>query len=120
MTKPFPSISKVYSLVLQEESHKSIGHRGSFSSQSDIMEMYANSKGNFGNSNWNKGNNKKERPFCTHCKMLWHTVEKYFKLHRYPPGYKPKGKSNANANQVSSDLSIVTEGCFHFIPLMSY
>ena len=42
--------------------------------------------------------------------MLRHTVERYFKLHGYPPGYKPKGKSNANANQVSSDLSIVTEG----------
>ena len=53
MTEPFPSISKVYSLVLQEESHKSIGHRGSFSSQSDTvtMSMYANSKGNYCNSN---------------------------------------------------------------------
>ena len=48
MTKTFPSIS---SLVLREESHKSIGHRGSFSSQSNTLTMYANSKGNSGNSN---------------------------------------------------------------------
>ena len=45
MIEPFPSISKVYSLVLQEESHKSIGHGGSFSSQLDTVAMYANSKG---------------------------------------------------------------------------
>lgn len=31
MSYSFPSISKVYSLVLQEESRKSIGHGGSFS-----------------------------------------------------------------------------------------
>jgi len=31
MSDPFPSTSKVYSLVLQEESHKSIGHGGSCS-----------------------------------------------------------------------------------------
>ena len=59
MSEPFPSISKVYSLVLLEESHMSIGHGGSFSSQSDTVAMYAKSKGNSGNSNWNKGNNKK-------------------------------------------------------------
>ena len=34
--------------------------------------------------------------------MTGHTVEKCYKLHGYPLGYKPKGKSNANANQVSS------------------
>ena len=31
--------------------------------------------------------------------------EKCYKLHGYPLGYKPKGKSNASANQVSSYLS---------------
>ena len=61
----FPSMSKVYSLVLQEESHKNIGHGVVGSSQSNAMAMFTNSKGN-SNSNWNKGNGKKERPFCTH------------------------------------------------------
>ncbi|XP_075644931.1 uncharacterized protein LOC142615899 [Castanea sativa] len=32
MYDPFPSMSKVYSLVLQEESHKNIGHGGSTAS----------------------------------------------------------------------------------------
>ena len=103
---PFPSMSKVYSLVLQEESHKNLGHEGSNSSQGDVVAMYANSKNNSGgSSSWNKGNGKKERPFCTHYNMFRHTVEKCYKLHGYPPGYKPKGKSNASANQISSHLS---------------
>ena len=32
MMDPFPSMSKVYSLILQEESHKNVGHGGSGSS----------------------------------------------------------------------------------------
>ena len=93
----FPSMSKVYSLVLQEESHKNIGHGSSASSQSDAMAMHTNSKGN---SNWNKGNAKKEKPFCTHYNMQGHTIEKCYKLHGYPPGYKPRGKVGGNANVV--------------------
>ena len=62
--------------------------------------MYANLKGNSG---WNKGSGKKERPFCTHCNMPGHTFEKCYKLHGYPPGYKPKRKSTTNANPVSSN-----------------
>ena len=109
MSYSFPSISKVYSLVLQEESHKSIGHEGSFSPQPKTVAMHANSKGNSGNSNWKKGGNKKERPFCTHCNMLGHTLGKCYKLYGNSLGYRPKGKSNANANQVSSNLILASE-----------
>ena len=97
MYDPFPSMSKVYSLVLQEESPKNIGHGSSASTQSNAMAMYTNSKRN---SNWNKGNAKKDKPFCTHCNMQGHTIEKCYKLHGYPPGYKPKGKAGANANVI--------------------
>lgn len=72
MFDPFPSMSKVYTLVLQEESHKNIGQGGSCSSQPNAVAMYANLKGN---SNWNKGSGKKERPFCTYCNMPEHTIE---------------------------------------------
>ena len=100
MYDPFPLMSKVYSLVLQGESHKNTRHGSLTSLQSNAMAMYTNSKGN---SNWNKGNGKKDKPFCIHCIMQGHTIEKCYKLHGYPPGYKPKGKagSNANGNQAS-------------------
>ena len=76
MSEPFPSVSKVYALVLQEESLKSIGHGSAFTLKPDSVAMYVNTKGNFGN----KGGNKKDRPLCTHCNMLGHTVNKCYKL----------------------------------------
>ena len=94
MSESFPSISKVYALVLQEESHKNIGHGSTFTPRPDLVAMYANTKDNFGN----KGGNKKERPLCTHCNMLGHTVDKCYKFHGYPLGHKHKGKPNVNAN----------------------
>ena len=97
MQEPFPLISKIYALVLQEESHKSVGHGGSYTAKPNSIAMYANWKGsNSGNPTWNKGNNKKERPLFTHCNMLEHTIDKCYKLHGYPPRYKPKGRSSAN------------------------
>ncbi|XP_057950861.1 uncharacterized protein LOC131145679 [Malania oleifera] len=108
MYEPLPSINKVYALVLQEESYKNAGHGGSYIAKPDTVAMYANSKGNSsGNSRWNKGNNKKERPMCTHCNMFGHTIDKCFKLHGYPPGYKLKGRSSAN--QVSCTQGTIIE-----------
>ena len=94
--------------MLQEESHKNIGHGGSFVAKLDSIAMYVNSKGNnAGNANWSKGNNKKERPLYKHCNMLGHTIDKCYKLHGYPPEYKLKGKSNAN--QVFYDQGTLVE-----------
>ena len=94
MLEPFPLMSKVYALILQEEAHKGIGHgNGSaFIPKPDSVAMYVNIKGNPGS----KAGPKKERPLCTHCNMLGHTMDKCYKLHGYPPGYKQKGKFNAN------------------------
>ncbi|XP_010519642.1 PREDICTED: uncharacterized protein LOC104799038 [Tarenaya hassleriana] len=30
----------------------------------------------------------KQKPLCTHCGMYGHTVNKCYKLHGYPPGYR--------------------------------
>ena len=44
---------------------------------------------------------KKERPLCSHCGITGHTVDKCYKLHGYPPGYKFKNKMHF-ANQTSA------------------
>uniref|UniRef100_A0A803NFI1 Integrase catalytic domain-containing protein n=1 Tax=Cannabis sativa TaxID=3483 RepID=A0A803NFI1_CANSA len=48
---------------------------------------------------------RRNRPFCTHCNILGHTIEKCYKIHGYPPGYnKNKGKEAAvNQIQTSSE-----------------
>ncbi|KAF3963172.1 hypothetical protein CMV_012409 [Castanea mollissima] len=55
---------------------------------------------NQGYNGGKKGNSKKERPVCTYCGLTGHIADKCYKLHGYPPGYKPKGKVFM-ANQVS-------------------
>lgn len=47
---------------------------------------------------------KRDRPYCTHCKILGHSVDHYYKLHGYPPGYKFRSNNNTNAaaHQVST------------------
>ena len=65
-------------------------------------------KGSNSNSFFSGGKNSKgkDRPVCTHCGKLGHTVEKCFKLHGFPPGFKPKGKTSM-VNQVGVQEDLV-------------
>ena len=59
---------------------------------------------NFSSSGHNfKG---KERLLCTHCGKLGHTVDKCYKLHGFPLGFKFKNNKNVMAYQVSSNLDL--------------
>ncbi|KAA8520102.1 hypothetical protein F0562_014358 [Nyssa sinensis] len=55
------------------------------------------------NSNASK-NQKRDGPYCTHCKILGHTVDHCYKIHGYPLGYKFRSNNNSNAaaHQVST------------------
>lgn len=111
MSNPLPSIGKVYSLALQEEAQKHIGHVNlhhlrmklllCMQTPSSILEIIAILEILETKESFVKGGNRKERPFCTHCNMLGHIVDKCYKIHGYPPGYRAKGKSCSSANQVS-------------------
>ncbi|KAL6328799.1 hypothetical protein AAG906_003816 [Vitis piasezkii] len=62
---------------------------------------------------------KKDRPTCSHCGILGHTVDKCYKLYGYPPRYKFKSKNpraKAQANQTSSRT---TEASATLIALLS-
>ena len=70
--------------------------------------MYVNGtrpfQGNQGHARNNGGkeaNSKKERPICTYCGFTGHIANKCYKLHGYPPGYKPKGGTKAMPNQIT-------------------
>lgn len=57
------------------------------------------------NSHMNAHFSKKDRPFCTHCNYHGHTIEKCYKIHGYPPGYKHKSKPQSTAvNQVTTQI----------------
>ena len=102
LIEPFPSLSKVCSLILQEEKRR-IGNTVNMVQQLDVVAMYVNNNRSFqGNQVHNKGHGKgkKEKPICTYYGFTRHITNKCYKLHGYPPGYKPKGGNKPMTNQV--------------------
>jgi len=113
MLNPLPSINKVFSLVIQEERQKEVS--------SSIGSMNQNSAALFTSSvasvapttsqvvttqsHYVKPNPScKDRPTCSHYGIYGYTMEKCYKLHGFPPGFKfTKGKVVGDhiANQVS-------------------
>ena len=110
LMEPLPTVNKVYSLLIQEERQRSVGLRNSVHVESTTLAVKGsnvnpnpNLPAFFANSGVFGGKNSKgrDRPICTHCGKLGHVMEKCFKLHGFPPGFKPKGK-NFMVNQVNA------------------
>ncbi|XP_030928874.1 uncharacterized protein LOC115954994 [Quercus lobata] len=111
LIEPFPSLSMVCSLILHEEKRRSIGNIVNVVQQVqqlDPVAMYVNgtrpfqgNQGHVRNNGGKGGNSKKERPVCIYCGFTGHIADKCYKLHEYPPGYKPKGGTKAMANQIT-------------------
>ena len=99
--EPFPSISKVFSLISQKESQRLVTASMAPSSDSQlafVVKAPAKNGANRGNSKARK----KDRPTCSHCGILGHTRDRCFKLHGYPPHYTKKASSAASVNLVES------------------
>ena len=99
---PVPSLSKVFSLLLQDEKQRKV-------SKTPITEASALAVKNNGSfaKGFNKG--KSGRPQCTHCGILGHVVDKCYKLHGYPPGYKFKNKGQQSGHSSFASNVVSTE-----------
>jgi hypothetical protein len=80
---PLPSINKVFSLVVQEESQREV-FLGSLTHDTAALMSKATP---VQQNKFTKPYNWKERPICSHCGIAGHTVDKCYKLHGYPPGF---------------------------------
>ena len=109
---PIPSVDKVYSLLVQDERQRLVGH----SNNGPFVEStaLATKTMNFGSNSktFKKG---KERPTRSHCGLLGHTVEKCYKIHGYPPGYKTKARANQVSSLDSVQDSVATPTPQHFL-----
>ena len=117
LLEPFPCLSKVCSLILQEEKRRSIGHGFNMIQSEDVVAMYVNNSkdfhGNQGHNHGGKGGNpKKDRLVYTYCGLIGHIADKCYKLHGYPSSYKPKGGNKAMADQVAVVLPSGKSGNF--------
>ena len=104
---PIPSLSKVYSLLIQEETQRSVPSTSFAKVDSTALAAKLSNEhlGSFLGGAVGKG---KERPTCTHCGKTSHTMDKCYKKHGFPPGFKFKNKPFM-AHQVSSNaLPIAT------------
>ena len=91
MSDPLSPMAKVFNLVVQEERQRSIGSRLFAPSNSMAFNASSPAPSVAIASSHNKPN--RERPICTHCGLTRHTIDRCYKLHGFPPCYKPKGKT---------------------------
>lgn len=100
-----PPINNVVSLIIQEESQRYV--RMMISSLLDSITLAATEVSKKSSTD---GFQKKEyqRPLCTHCGLKGHTIDHCYKLHGYPPEYKPL------------KFCHIKSGCFSFIFSLSY
>ena len=101
---PLPPINKVFSLVAQEERQRSVTSHinlGKVDSANGLAFTFRNEAQNAKRSlgaytqisGYNR-NLRKDKPFCTHCNFPGYTIDRCYKLHGYPLGYKPKSRAS--------------------------
>ncbi|XP_041017880.1 uncharacterized protein LOC121260094 [Juglans microcarpa x Juglans regia] len=96
---PLPSMAKVFSLLLQEESQRQLTN--SVCHETHALLVKQNTQ-QFVQSKFSKDKQNKSSLYCTHCGYNGHTVEKCFQLHGYPPSWTgPKGKRNLPTTHAS-------------------
>jgi len=81
---PLPSINKVFSLIVQEESQREIFLGSLTHDTAALMTTAVPMQQN----RLVKPHNQKEKSICSHCNIPGHTVDKCYRLHGYPPGFK--------------------------------
>ncbi|KAG7571875.1 Reverse transcriptase RNA-dependent DNA polymerase [Arabidopsis suecica] len=94
MLKPIPTIEEAFNIVTQDERQKAI--RPSSSKIDNVaFQTVAHNSGSQVIENGESGyiaayNTARpaQKPICTNCGKIGHTVQKCFKIHGYPPGYK--------------------------------
>ncbi|KAG2663952.1 hypothetical protein I3760_16G056100 [Carya illinoinensis] len=98
-----PLLNKVFSLVLQKEQQREISIPSASSHDNHAFTVKYDTNRSV------KPVFKKEHPMCKHCGLVGHVIEKCFKLHSFPPGYKFMPRQQSMANQVVSDnISLAT------------
>lgn len=113
MMRPLPPISRAYSLLQQDESQKETHSTPpcfSNGSASFFAPSSSSSVSNSGRSYNQKVNFDPKRNinslFCRYCKRPGHSVEKFYKLHGFPPDFKfTKNKRSASCVQAEAQLS---------------
>jgi hypothetical protein len=108
---PLPSINKVYSMVVQEESNNTapapfpIEDSSILVNASDARKPYGCGKPPSGSSQ-----SKNTSRYCTFCHRNNHTMDLCYQKHGYPNANKVPASSNAVTTESSTDSQSIGEG----------
>jgi hypothetical protein len=127
-----PQFNKVFSMILQDERQREISSStmNIFTNSATFMSrapapIYSGapapaSRSPVPVSSFNRGgfrtnsNGRRDKPTCSHCGIVGHTIDKCYKIHGFPPGLKftrSKPHFNPSAHQVQT---IETQPSFLF------
>ena len=90
MMTPSPSLSQVYSLLIQEERQRQVRSSAQFQGEGASFNVNTNNLNQVTGQRRQDG--RRNQLFCTNCKKSGHTIEKCYKLHGYPNSGKQGGK----------------------------
>ncbi|GMI99394.1 hypothetical protein HRI_003608700 [Hibiscus trionum] len=107
MMKPMPAINQIFAFIIQ--------HERTLGSVIPLCDSNVLMAGRFSgpvsgknadyrvDNNWRKPpSNFNKKPVCSHCGIVGHTVDKCYRKHGFPPGYKTRNQSS-KVNQVHSE-----------------
>ena len=98
---------------LQEDTQRSVPNASIAKVDSTLLAVKMSNDNHGTNlASTSSGGKGKDRPICTHCGKTDHTVDKCYKLHGFPPGFKFKNKPSM-AHQVSSEFLPLTSPTHH-------
>ena len=89
--KPRPQLNDIYNMLEQYESQRLIGNNTMASPTPVAFQMQSVAPDN-GQIMLAQGGYQK--PKCSHCHRIGHTIDKCYKVHGYPPGHPQRGKPN--------------------------
>lgn len=117
MLDPLPSVAKVFNLVVQEEQQCTIGYISTAPGDSLAFNVPSSQPPFLPTPNApvaavssSQSQPRRECPICSRCGLTGPYVDRCYKLHGFPPGYKPKLKAQAHQSfiQSTSETSCLT------------
>lgn len=112
LQETMPSLSKVFSLVLQEKRQRKITSRLPFVSSS-IGDI------NSTTTTLAVTKLKGSRPQCTHCNGIGHTIDGCYMIHGFPTGLKPRTSFSSGNSSGSGYRQIINDEWQQLISLLS-
>lgn len=99
MLKPIPTIEEAFNIVTQDEREKQIRP----TTRVDKVAFQTLAVDNCMDSAYVAAyTTRPSKPMCIHYGKMGHTIQKYFKLHGFPPKYKTNSIFKSNQNQLQN------------------